>query len=86
MHRLSFTSTQWDAMTKLQSRADVARRMGVKPHTLAVWALKGFGPPVVKIGSRAMYDEADIEKFIESRKRASTSAVFPGTEREEAAA
>lgn len=64
-------------MTKLLSRADAARAMGVKPHTLAVWAVKGFGPPVVKAGSRAMYDEVDIEKFIESRKRASTSAEFP---------
>lgn len=67
-------------MKKLQSRTEAARGMGVKPHTLAVWALKGFGPPVVKIGSRAMYDEADIEKFIESRKRASTSAEFPNAD------
>lgn len=60
-------------MTKLLSRADVARALGVKPHTLAVWAVKGFGPPTVKVGSRAMYDEADIERFIEARKRSSTS-------------
>lgn len=67
-------------MTNLLSRGDAARAMGVKPHTLAVWAVKGFGPPVTKIGSRAMYDERDIEKFIEARKRQSTSAEFPAAD------
>ena len=73
MHRLCIHINTWDAMKKLLSRADAASAMGVKPHTLAVWAVRGFGPPVVKIGSRAMYDEPDLEKFVESRKRSSTS-------------
>lgn len=72
-------------MKLLRPRKAVARLLGVKPHTMAVWAVNGFGPPVVKIGKQAQYDMDDVVRFIESRKRASTSAEFPNPDREEAA-
>lgn len=63
-------------MRILISRRELAERLGCSPHTLAIWAVKGVGPPVVKVGSRALYDPADVEEYISSRKRASTSAPF----------
>jgi DNA-binding transcriptional MerR regulator len=60
-------------MRTLISRRELAERLGCSPHTLAIWALKGVYLPVIKVGSRAMYDPADIERFIEARKRSSTS-------------
>lgn len=63
-------------MRTLISRRVLAERLGCSPHTLAIWAVKGFGVPVVKVGSRAMYDPDDVERFIESRKRGSTSESF----------
>jgi DNA-binding transcriptional MerR regulator len=60
-------------MRTLINRRELAEKLGLSPHTLAVWAVRGFGVPVVKCGSRAMYDPEDVERFIEARKRASTS-------------
>lgn len=64
-------------MRSLISRRELAERLGCSPHTLAIWAVKGVGVPVVKVGSRAMYDPEDVEAYISSRKRASTSNKFP---------
>lgn len=64
-------------MSKLMSRPELALRLGCAAHTLAVWAVKGFGPPVVKVGARAMYDPADVERFIADRKRSSTAVAMP---------
>lgn len=61
-------------MDALLSRRALALRLNIAPHTLAIWAIKGFGPPVVKVGRLAMYDQRDVADFIEERKRPSTSA------------
>lgn len=66
-------------MSTLMSRRALALRLGCAPQTLAMWAVKGFGPPVVKVGSRAMYDPADVERFIAERKRSSTAVAMPAS-------
>jgi len=54
---------------KLLTRAETAALIGVEPQTLAVWSsTRRYSLRVTKIGSRAMYDPRDIERFIESRK------------------
>ena len=55
-------------LVKLLSRQEAANYLGVSPGTLEVWACtKRYPLPIVKIGSRAMYREDDLIKFIENR-------------------
>jgi hypothetical protein len=49
-------------------RAYAAAALGVCAHTLACWAVRGFGPPFFKVGSRCMYAGSDLLAFLESRK------------------
>lgn len=52
----------------LLTRAEVSRRLGVTPNTLARWAAERTGPPFVKFGSlrcsRVRYLEDGLEEFI----------------------
>ena len=46
---------------------------GVSPRTLERWRLTGEGPRFVKVGRRALYRPEDLEAYIQSRVRRSTS-------------
>jgi len=52
----------------------LAARLGLSRQSLAVWRLNGSGPPFYKAGSRVLYRTADVEAWLESRRRTSTSA------------
>ncbi len=53
----------------LLSRVQAAELLGVSVATLAGWACrKRYNLPIVKIGDRAMYDPADIDRFIAERR------------------
>jgi len=41
--------------------------------TLARWRVQGGGPPFIKMGGRIRYDVADLDAWLESRRRVSTS-------------
>lgn len=60
-----------------------AERMGVKPKTLANWRSSGGGPVFFKVGGRVIYDDADVDTWLASRRRTSTSD--PGPENSAAA-
>ncbi|RPJ58506.1 MAG: DNA-binding protein [Acidobacteria bacterium] len=45
-----------------------ARYLGIKPGTLYLWARIGFVPSV-KMGRRLLFDIADLDAFIERKKR-----------------
>lgn len=47
--------------------------LGLKPSTLHNMRVTGDGPMFVKLGRRVVYDIADIEAWLVSRKRRSTS-------------
>ena len=50
---------------KLLSRKEAASLLGVKPQTLAVWALtKRENLPVTKIGRHSKYLLSDIESYL----------------------
>jgi hypothetical protein len=52
----------------LISRKAAAKLLGIKPHTLAVWACTKRHPlPYVKVGRLAKYRMSDLMKFIDSR-------------------
>lgn len=48
----------------LLTREQAAAHLGLKPQTLAVWAMKGEGPRYIRLGSRVRYRVSDIEAFL----------------------
>jgi hypothetical protein len=53
---------------QLYPRKKAASLLGVKEHTLAIWAGRKYGPPFRKIGSRCMYLGADLLQFLEDSR------------------
>lgn len=51
---------------------------GISTKTWQRYRTKGGGPKYIKIGSRVLYDPADINSYLESKKVASTSAYQGG--------
>ncbi len=45
-------------------RKDAAKYLGLKPKTLAMWALQGKGPPSTKVGGRVFYYQRHLDEFI----------------------
>jgi hypothetical protein len=46
------------------TRVNAARYLGHAPKTLAMWALRGKGPRLVKVGGRIFYYLSDLDAFI----------------------
>jgi excisionase family DNA binding protein len=56
------------AKPRLLTRREAAEYLGLKPRTLADWAMSGrYGLPFVKVGRRVMYRPEDIDRFLASR-------------------
>jgi excisionase family DNA binding protein len=58
---------------KLIKRATAARLLGLKPNTLASWAIKGNRGsknkiPFYRIGRMVRYNEADVLEFLEDNR------------------
>lgn len=45
----------------------------LSPRTLEKWRVQGRGPSFLKFGSRVLYSESDLERYVDSQKRRSTS-------------
>lgn len=61
---------------------EAARFLGLSPSTLAKMRLRGDGPRYAKAGPRiVLYDLKDLETWVETRKRRSTSEIlrYPGS-------
>jgi hypothetical protein len=56
-----------------------AERIGgnLQPKTLANWRSSGGGPPFYKIGSRVLYDDADVDAWLAARRKTCTSDPGP---------
>jgi predicted DNA-binding transcriptional regulator AlpA len=63
--------------TELLTALEVAQLLGLKPKTLARWRWKGKGPVFRKIGRKIRYARNDIEEYIASSARRSTSDPGP---------
>ena len=46
---------------------------GTATQTLAKWRCQGSGPEHYNINGRIFYDQADLDRYIEERRRRSTS-------------
>lgn len=53
--------------------AEAAAYLGIKAQTLCNWRTQGRGPRFLKIGSRVVYPESELEAFRASCLRASTA-------------
>jgi len=51
----------------------MAAQLGVQTKTCQMWRLRGYGPPFIKVGRLVKYLESDIQAWIESQRRQSTS-------------
>ena len=60
--------------SKLFTEVEAAKVVNCSPRTLQKWRGTGKGPPFVRVTSRCIrYRAEDLEAFIESRVRTSTS-------------
>ena len=57
----------------LITRREAADYLRISPRTLEKWAVTGEGPPFYKIGSRTIYSAEDLEAWLISCRRVSTS-------------
>ena len=62
------------ALEELVKTPQAAAILDLQPATLEQWRWRGEGPVFVRLSSRAIrYRRSDLKKFIESRRRRSTS-------------
>lgn len=57
----------------MQSAKETARQLAIHPGSLANWRVQGRGPRFFKIGSKVMYDRAEVQAWLESQRCTSTS-------------
>jgi len=52
----------------LFTRREAAAYLGLKPQTLAVWAVTGrYGLPMVRVGRSVRYRVTDLERWLTAR-------------------
>lgn len=57
--------TQWPERMR---RKQAATYIGVKPHTLSVWASSGrYNLPYIKVGSIVYYSKSALDAFLSNR-------------------
>ncbi len=61
--------------TTTLSPAEAARRLGLKESTLRNMRWRGDGPPFVRVGRLCRYRLVDLDRWLASRVRTSTSDV-----------
>lgn len=55
------------------STKEAAEYMGISERTLEKYRVVGGGPPYMKIFNRVVYDTRDLDDWMESKRRLSTS-------------
>jgi hypothetical protein len=60
-------------LQKLLSIEEAAAILGVSESSLNKWRGQGAGPQFIKAGSRVVYDQGDLHKFIAASRRRSTA-------------
>ena len=62
---------------RLLKEQEVAEILNVEVTTLRRWRLAGKPPPFIKLSAAVRYDPVDIDAFVESSRRVSTSDAGP---------
>lgn len=60
---------------RVLSAPEAAAHVGLSKQTMAKMRVYGGGPPFLKLGRRVLYDLTDLDRWLASHRRASTSAV-----------
>lgn len=58
---------------RLLTESDVAQLLSISIRTLQAWRIRGGGPAFLKIGRVVRYSPHEIEDWLASRHRCSTS-------------
>jgi excisionase family DNA binding protein len=64
-------------MSALLREAEVSSRLGLSVRTLQKWRIEGRGPRFVKLGNAVRYDPTELDEFVRSGVRESTSQTPP---------
>lgn len=59
--------------SEMLRRAAAAKFLGLATQTLDNWRSTGRGPRFVKLGTRVVYQRADLEAYLAANKRQSTA-------------
>ena len=61
--------------TRRLSTTEAARYLGdqISPRSLEKWRLTGGGPVYMRLGKRVVYDIADLDAWLASKRRLSTT-------------
>ena len=51
---------------------------GLSTSTLAKWRVSGFGPRYLRVGARIVYEQADLDEWLISRRRRHTADLANG--------
>ncbi|MGB8364924.1 MAG: helix-turn-helix domain-containing protein [Rhizomicrobium sp.] len=70
-------NTKETASTAPKNTPAAAEYLGVSPKTLENWRVAGTGPVYLKINRRVAYLKEDLDAFLASCKRRSTSDTGP---------
>lgn len=65
-------------MTRYVRTREAAEMIGLRPQTLNRWRTEGSPIPFSKLGKAVVYDVADIQEYVASRKQRSTSQAPAG--------
>lgn len=60
-------------MRELLSAPEAAKYLRMATQTLAKMRCEGTSPPFIKLGRRVLYDQAEIDRWLDQRRRRSTS-------------
>lgn len=68
------------------STIEAAQYLGsqISPRSLEAWRVRGGGPVYCRLGKKCVYDIADLDAWVASKRRASTSASAPPSASESA--
>ena len=51
----------------------VSKILGISKSTLSKWRITGQSPPYLKIGKKILFRQSDLDKWLDCRRRLSTS-------------
>ena len=57
----------------LMNEKQAAKRLGVGDKCLQAWRVKGGGPVFLKVGRLVRYTQTDLDAWLSTRRRESTS-------------
>ena len=66
-------TSQDDSSKRVLSVQEAATRVGLSKPTLDKLRVYGDGPAFLKLGRRVVYDPADLDRWLASHRRHSTS-------------